>query len=461
MYEKTIVTDKGKSLINKLLNTTNKIIFSKLETGDGTYDTGTEFEKLSNLKSKKQEFLISSAVIEADKVRLRTVITNKDLSEGYTIKEIGLYATDPDDGDILFSITIAKDDEKDVLPAYDGNYEVTVTLDSYVLIDTLKKCIPTIVTGAYASVEDLTEHIDNNDVHITKVEREKWNKIANKNLLVNGDFQVWQRGNLFKNASFGSYCADRWTTGASIENCNVLEAEANVGGAKVEWPADTTGAINLCYRMTEREKNKIIGKNVTITLRVNYLTISKTITIPDGSFYIYCGVTMNSSFSMETSIILKKDDNISSFDSRAVYIDISNSGSHGALTYATVKFVKLEYGDHYSGFEPRDYHDELRDCSLYYQKHYFRFRELVSTNGKLWTRPFTIPLLGNKTHEIKVVEFIDEDSGGTLTGSLNIYLDQESTTNSVALLFMNASSSAYLTEAHQYRAVFAIDASIY
>ena len=52
-------------------------------------------------------------------------------------------------------------------------------------------------------------------------EAQKLAHISNPNLLINGDFGVWQRGSSFNNLAFGVYTADRWSTcgsGTSVEH---------------------------------------------------------------------------------------------------------------------------------------------------------------------------------------------------------------------------------------------------
>lgn len=57
-------------------------------------------------------------------------------------------------------------------------------------------------------VDTVNGHTENNTIHITAEEREKWNSCALPNLLLNSDFGVNQRGQT--SYSKGRYTADRW-----------------------------------------------------------------------------------------------------------------------------------------------------------------------------------------------------------------------------------------------------------
>ena len=52
-----------------------------------------------------------------------------DLKNGYYVKEIGIFATDPDEGEILYALAIAETDQWDYMPAFNDLLPSTITID--------------------------------------------------------------------------------------------------------------------------------------------------------------------------------------------------------------------------------------------------------------------------------------------------------------------------------------------
>lgn len=166
-FKKAVITEKGLALVTKVQMGSTTLKFTKIATGAGSYgdeDVGNRTE----LKDKKQEFSLSSiSVVDNDTVKLRAVISNAGLETGYYIREIGLFAQDPDDGEILYSLAVAYDGQWDYLPAESEVSPATINLDTFSSVANASTVTIQGGTGAYASAEDLEnlaeklqEHID-------------------------------------------------------------------------------------------------------------------------------------------------------------------------------------------------------------------------------------------------------------------------------------------------------------
>lgn len=150
-FNSQIITQSGIELLAKA-TTGQKIVFDCIKTGDGSYDTKdiAALSTVTDIKSFKQKFDISGITPEKDKIRLQAVISNRDLTEGYDIKEIGVYAKcDGDQESILVAISICTDDTPTHLPkfndipveifvsnilAYSGNGNFTVKYESDIYV---------------------------------------------------------------------------------------------------------------------------------------------------------------------------------------------------------------------------------------------------------------------------------------------------------------------------------------
>lgn len=178
-----VTTDAGLALSADLL-AGEQMIFTKLVTGNGIYDenemTRPSLQKVTQIKEPRQQFEFSRIEKAADNcILLKTLITNIDLTEGYRMTEIGIYAKKQgDEGDgILYSVSIAK--EPDYFPRYNGmaaveiieEYYITVSDAAYVSLQTsssaavlqedLKKLKEEIQEELNKKIEDLQKQIGN------------------------------------------------------------------------------------------------------------------------------------------------------------------------------------------------------------------------------------------------------------------------------------------------------------
>lgn len=133
-FSKLITTQKGQALIAKVLaGTATEIDFTSISTSSTQYDV-TDLEGLTELTNIQQRSLISSKKItNSVAVELQTAFTNTDLTVGYYMRTLGLYAEDPDDGEILFAVTIETSGNC-YMPPYNG---VTVSGAMITLVTTV------------------------------------------------------------------------------------------------------------------------------------------------------------------------------------------------------------------------------------------------------------------------------------------------------------------------------------
>lgn len=118
-FSKLIITDKGKNLILKTIAEQLSIDFTRIVISGAQYDI-SELEKLSELDDIKQSAEIEHKELAGDTaIKLQAAFTNQELDSGYYICTIGLYANDPDVGEILYAATIETTGNC-YMPAYNG-----------------------------------------------------------------------------------------------------------------------------------------------------------------------------------------------------------------------------------------------------------------------------------------------------------------------------------------------------
>ena len=157
-FDSAVTTDQGLALVADMI-AGEQLVFTKLVTGSGIYteeeQERTSLQKATGLREIRQEFGFSNVSKVTDTcVLLKTLISNKELAEGYRMTEIGVYAKKKDDeGDgILYSISVAK--EADYIPHYNGFVAVEIIEEYYITVaDTAEVSIQT-SSGASVLLED-------------------------------------------------------------------------------------------------------------------------------------------------------------------------------------------------------------------------------------------------------------------------------------------------------------------
>lgn len=158
MFNEAVITMDGLELDAKIRAGHAVATFTHVKLGNGTYDGTEDLSIITNMKSIKQSFGISSIVVTDNKtVRLRTVSDNTNIDEGYLISEIGIFAQDPDKGEVLYSIALGVDGKMDYQPSESELPGATSTFDTYVSVSNVEAATILTDCGAAASAEDLEE----------------------------------------------------------------------------------------------------------------------------------------------------------------------------------------------------------------------------------------------------------------------------------------------------------------
>lgn len=154
-FNTATITEQGLALNTKVNAGRGNIIFTKLRIGAGTYEPDTDMAVLTGLKDPKQEVPFEKKEIkDAMTVLLHCTVNNEGVHESYLINEIGIFAQDPDNGEILYSIATAAG-EADTMPAFSGENLVTISLDSYVTVSSSANVQINVQAGDWVTQEDL------------------------------------------------------------------------------------------------------------------------------------------------------------------------------------------------------------------------------------------------------------------------------------------------------------------
>lgn len=108
----TTVTNKGIALQTKQISGAT-ISFTRVVSGSGSVAI-TNLKEQTSVSSIQQILSVESLKMMDSKYAIKVILSNDDLTDEYNLSQIGFYATDPDEGEILFAISQV--DEKKKIP---------------------------------------------------------------------------------------------------------------------------------------------------------------------------------------------------------------------------------------------------------------------------------------------------------------------------------------------------------
>lgn len=98
----TVITNKGLQLIAKLVASGTALSFTRAAVGIGSVPSGYDPTNMTGLNKYKMNGAIASCGSSGDTASIVFQISSIGVSTGFTITEAGLFATDPDEGEILY-----------------------------------------------------------------------------------------------------------------------------------------------------------------------------------------------------------------------------------------------------------------------------------------------------------------------------------------------------------------------
>lgn len=102
LWENTALTEKGTALQNKLYDgQTLKII--RVKAGAGEVPP-VNLRQQTEITDERQEITLQPVRTENGKAVIPVLLENTELKEGYELHQIGFYAEDPEEGEILYCI---------------------------------------------------------------------------------------------------------------------------------------------------------------------------------------------------------------------------------------------------------------------------------------------------------------------------------------------------------------------
>jgi hypothetical protein len=262
-----------------------------------------------------------------------------------------------------------------------------------------------------------------------------------KNKIINGGFDIWQRGTSFTGFGTAAYTADRWLVASNSATYTVTRQTSSTSepiGSKYFARATATVAgtfdMNLCQPFESTVFDSLKGKNVTLSF---YAKASTALTVntflnrntSEGKVYYYEGTIINNTaFSLSTSW------NRYSVTFAMPDKSVTNQGLQlsfqTAMTlnqYYDIWGIQLEEGSVATSFEQRFIGDELRMCQRYfYIQNSFGYFDGNSGNSTVarGSMKYAVTMRANPV----ITVFPQHNNGGTAG---NVYISNINSNTSI------------------------------
>ena len=106
----TVITKKGIQLLVKVLASETMLKFTRIEVGTGGLPAGYDPANMVRLNRYKMDAVIAKCKADGDVAKITMQLGSQGIESGFIMSEIGIYAEDPDVGDILYAYLDLQDD---------------------------------------------------------------------------------------------------------------------------------------------------------------------------------------------------------------------------------------------------------------------------------------------------------------------------------------------------------------
>lgn len=217
-------------------------------------------------------------------------------------------------------------------------------------------------------------------------ERSAINQLTNPNLLINGDFKIWQQGTSFVNVA-NTYTADRWVM---------------LNGISVNCSSTSTGmrivTSNSYIRFGQYIEGKLDKVTYSVSAKINNVLYTLSLTPSDSVKFIS---------SEEGSVVQFSLSYVN--NNTLLQINVNSSD-------ITVQYAKLELGEIVTVYVPKPYSEEIIAAQRYYEYNEFA----IPYNGaNYFISGFTYQVSKRSVPTITIVEVTDENN--VLSGSFQAF----------------------------------------
>ena len=159
-WGKPVLTKQGLKLQAKV-DAGKAMQLTKCRLGSGTIGSGQQLEDLTELVAPVQTLPIASVTYSDDSHAciISAVTDNSTVTTGYYLREFGIYAKDPDDGEILYAV--ASDSEPDFIPAKGTSTVISQEIGVALTFANAANVTAAVNTSATATISYVNTYVTN------------------------------------------------------------------------------------------------------------------------------------------------------------------------------------------------------------------------------------------------------------------------------------------------------------
>lgn len=159
-WGKPVLTKQGLKLQAKV-DAGNAMQLTKCRLGSGMIGSGQQLEDLTELVAPVQTLPIASVTYSDDSHAciISAVTDNSTVTTGYYLREFGIYAKDPDDGEILYAV--ASDSEPDFIPAKGTSTVISQEIGVALTFANAANVTAAVNTSATATISYVNTYVNN------------------------------------------------------------------------------------------------------------------------------------------------------------------------------------------------------------------------------------------------------------------------------------------------------------
>lgn len=153
-YSKLVITNDGQALMAKMIAGSGNIDFTKICSSSTQYQEN-QLQSLTTLSNIKQTTLVSKVSRTNNvAIKVEAAFSNVDITTGYYMRTLGLYAVDPDKGEILYAACIETSNNC-YMPPYNGVTVSAAYIQLYTTVGNADSVSLEVNPGAYATIGDI------------------------------------------------------------------------------------------------------------------------------------------------------------------------------------------------------------------------------------------------------------------------------------------------------------------
>lgn len=152
--EKTIqatgvfIVKKGLNLITKLAASKGELKFTRSAVGTGKPPEGYSPDSMIGLNSYKMDAEIADYGVQADMAYITVQVSSMNVDEGFLVSEVGVFAQDPDEGEILYGYMDISTDPTYIYANGSANRSKFAEFTLYVLIGNVANVTAAVTPGS-------------------------------------------------------------------------------------------------------------------------------------------------------------------------------------------------------------------------------------------------------------------------------------------------------------------------